>query len=93
MRPPWIAKPIGHNLEPLGSADPMLDRDPEAAEAAVVFLLLRGQFSTFWFLVGDVEIGVFFVITLIATVGLSARRFRQGWPGATDRQIMAAPGI
>ena len=43
MCPPRIAKSIGDKSEPLGPADTMLDRDPEAAEAAVVFLLLGDQ--------------------------------------------------
>ena len=38
MRVPWVAVPIGQDAEALGAADPVLDRDPEAAEAAVVVL-------------------------------------------------------
>ena len=42
MGVPRVAVPIGQDAEALGPADPVLDRDPEAAEAAVVVLLLGG---------------------------------------------------
>jgi hypothetical protein len=42
MGVPWVAVPIGQDAEALGPADPVLDRDPEAAEAAVVVLLIGG---------------------------------------------------
>ena len=50
MGVPWVAVPIGEDAEALGPADPVLDCDPEAAEAAVVVLLLGGQFAPLGFL-------------------------------------------
>ena len=80
VRASWIAKSIGDDAEPLGPADAMLDRDTEAAETPVVFLLLVGQFAALWLLVWDVQIGVLLVIALICAVGVAARLLGQRVP-------------
>ena len=40
-----VTEALGHDAEPLGSANAVLDGNAEAAQATVVFLLLRAQFA------------------------------------------------
>src|SRR3712207_1228827 len=92
MGVPRVAVPIGQDAEALGPADPVLDRDPEAAEAAVAVLLLGGQFAPPGPLVGDADVRVFLGVALVGAVGVAARVRRQRRPRAADRQITLAAG-
>src|SRR3712207_507211 len=93
MGVPRVAVSVGQDAEALSPADPVLGRDPEAAEAAVVVLLVGGQFATLGLRVGDVEVGVVLVVALVGAVGVAARVRRQGRFRAADRQIMPAAGM
>src|SRR4029450_8894560 len=93
MGVPWVAVSIAQDAEALGPADPVLDRDPEAAEATVVVLLLGGQFASLGLLVGDVEIGMVLVVALGGAVGVAACVLRQGRCSAADRQVVLAAGM
>src|SRR3712207_9221129 len=92
MGVPRVAVSIAQDAEALGPADPVLDRDPEAAEAAVVVRLLGGQFAPLGLLVGDVEIGMVLVVALVGAVGVAARVLRQGWSSAADGQVVLEIG-
>jgi hypothetical protein len=45
VRAARVAVPLRHDAEPLAASDTVLDSDAEAAQAAVVLLLLLGQFA------------------------------------------------
>ena len=89
MGVPWVAVSIGRDAEALGPADPVLDRGPEAAEAAVVVLLIGGRFATLGLLVGDVEVRVFLVVALVGAVGVAARVGK----GGPARRIVRSCGL
>src|SRR3712207_4184346 len=93
MGVPRVAVPIGQDAEAPGPADPVLDRDREAAEAAVAVLLIGGQFAPLGLLLGVVEVRVFLFAALVGAVGAAARARRQRRPRAADRQIMPAAGV
>ena len=93
VRAPRVAEAIGHDAEPLGPADPMLDGDAEAAEAAVVLLLVGAQFAAFRLALWDVQVGVVLVVARIGAVGIAACLLRQARSLATDGQVVTAAGM
>ena len=88
-----VTEALGHDAEPLGSADAVLDGNAEAAQATVVFLLLRAQFAALSPLVGDFHGRVLSFVALVGTVGVDPGRARQLGPVAADGEVVAAAGM
>jgi glyoxylase-like metal-dependent hydrolase (beta-lactamase superfamily II) len=85
-----VTEALGHDAEPLGPADAVLDGDAEAAQAAVVVLLVGAQIASSALLVGKLHRRVLPLVALVGAVGVEACRARQLRPFAADGEVVAA---